>query len=547
MRIYIIIAVCLLILQVGMVWGQDRADHTAAQFTFTAEPLHPRWHNAYNAGEHRYRDSYLEKDSWNVQLNACQNLDEEFVGFETGPRGKPHKITKPDIPDNVQYYAWNIRKIDGDFHRRMRGARMCQTEFTAPSLGLYRITLTVRLTSGAKFETTQHVNLRRFRIVSLGDSFSAGQGNPDARGFPKDVVGETQCSWTTFSKAIYDQPFTIWMDNDAEWQEPEAYRSYDSGPSLAAESLEDDSTMIQFLTFASSGATVQEGMIYSQRNWQKWGQVAEARQTLGPSKPIDALVISIGGNDVGFAWSLEKLTKEKVTLTIGLADKEFGKTAEEVMAQARANLRQLRGDLEELESTISRLLNVRQVYLTEYPTGLFDGDSGRPQEGCGLFNTAETFQISQADARRMEAFGRELNETLRSAANEFGWIYVDGIDEGFEGHGYCSSDPYFVRAEESCRKQGDFMGTMHPNEEGHRVYKQQLMSAIQEHTIRPVIERTAEPPVQEPQEPVTESPPEPQPEPETSPEKPDSLQEKLEDIREKIKEKKRPRDPTMDR
>ena len=545
MRIFTITAICLVILQAGMVWGQDRADQSAAQFSFTAEPLHPRLHNAYNAEEHQYKERYLEKDSWHVELNACQNLNEEFVRFETGPRGKSHKITKPDIPGNVQSYTWNIRKVNGEFHRRLRGPRMCQTEFTAPSLGLYRITLTVRLTSGAKFETTQHVNLRRFRIVSLGDSFSAGQGNPDARGFPKDIVGEAQCSWTTFSKALYDKPFTIWMDNDAEWQEPAAYRSYESGPSLAAESLEDDSTMIQFLTFASSGATVQKGMIYNQRDWQKWGQVAEARQALGPSKTIDALVISIGGNDVGFAWSLEKLTTEKVTLTIGLADKEFGKTAEEVMAQARENLDQLRADLEELESTISRLLNVRQVYLTEYPTGLFDGDSGRSQEGCGMFNTAETFQISQLDARRMKQFGRELNETLRSAANEFGWIYVDGIDEGFEGHGYCSTDPYFVKAKESCRRQGDFMGTMHPNEKGHRVYKRSLMSAIQEHTIQPAIERTPQPPAQEQPDPDTEPPSEQPPEQEPVPEKPDSLDEKLEEIREKIKKKKGKLDPKI--
>ncbi len=70
-------------------------------------------------------------------------------------------------------------------------------------------------------------------------------------------------------------------------------------------------------------------------------------------------------------------------------------------------------------------------------------------------------------------------------------ILIDGIKEAFAGHGYCATpDPrrpggatdrrgsYFVSAEQSCRDQGDFEGTMHPNEHGHEMYAERIVAAV---------------------------------------------------------------------
>lgn len=75
---------------------------------------------------------------------------------------------------------------------------------------------------------------------------------------------------------------------------------------------------------------------------------------------------------------------------------------------------------------------------------------------------------------------RTLKDAVEEAAEEYDWTFVDGIAEGFRGHGYCRSrnERYFVTASESCTRQGDFNGIMHPNQSGHRVYRDQIAAAI---------------------------------------------------------------------
>src|SRR4029453_9271945 len=82
---------------------------------------------------------------------------------------------------------------------------------------------------------------------------------------------------------------------------------------------------------------------------------------------------------------------------------------------------------------------------------------------------------------------RPLNERIRESADEFGWTYGDGVDEGFEGHGVfpgpergvtsargsvfglgipLSGGPF---ARQSYRELlASYKGTLHPNAAGHR-------------------------------------------------------------------------------
>jgi hypothetical protein len=66
----------------------------------------------------------------------------------------------------------------------------------------------------------------------------------------------------------------------------------------------------------------------------------------------------------------------------------------------------------------------------------------------------------------IDRLGKRLNKAVKNAAGREGWHLVDGIDEDFQGHGYCSGDSWFVFAEDSCLDQGDFEGMMHPNKHG---------------------------------------------------------------------------------
>lgn len=76
--------------------------------------------------------------------------------------------------------------------------------------------------------------------------------------------------------------------------------------------------------------------------------------------------------------------------------------------------------------------------------------------------------IDGKDAQMIKESGKKLNHVLRKAAQRHGRIMVSGIADAFAGYGRCSEDPFFTSAEESCKTQGDFEGTMHPNKKGHR-------------------------------------------------------------------------------
>lgn len=82
--------------------------------------------------------------------------------------------------------------------------------------------------------------------------------------------------------------------------------------------------------------------------------------------------------------------------------------------------------------------------------------------------------------------GQILNDLIRRKAREFGWHFVD-VDADFRGRGYCAPEAvsYWVKAEQSCDRQGNFDGTMHPNDRGHAMYGLRLAESLMQHTVTP--------------------------------------------------------------
>jgi hypothetical protein len=140
--------------------------------------------------------------------------------------------------------------------------------------------------------------------------------------------------------------------------------------------------------------------------------------------------------------------------------------------------------LDALKDAIDRELNPRHVFITEYPIGIFkEIAEGAPP--CGVLGSGVPspgsitgFDLDGPDARDLTALGVRLNATIRAKAMQFGWVLVDGIESGFDKHGYCASDSYFVSATQSCLKQGDFEGMLHPNRRGHAVTRDCIASAL---------------------------------------------------------------------
>ncbi|WOH47620.1 hypothetical protein [Bradyrhizobium sp. sBnM-33] len=312
-------------------------------------------------------------------------------------------------------------------------------------------------------------------IVSIGESLASGEGNPDIRGRSRrrvlDPTSQRDCFDDTTVMINFEKKPD--MMKQANWYDDRDHRSLRSGPALAARKLLDRWPYIMFLTFAKSGATVADIV----------GQLGKVKAAVGDHK-IDALLISAGGNDVGFSDVLK-----------GMAGDFIDRGAERAMSQFNRKLLILRNEeYPKLSKAIGDLnLNVSKVLINEYPGKLFNRTDGQPARGCGVFKTLLFWSVKKRDAVAMNTMGDLLNDDVKSLAKNNGWNLVQGISNQFATHGYCSSRSFYRAAEQSCDMQGDFQGTMHPNEEGTEVYaralERELRKVLPEPAERPEVEQ----------------------------------------------------------
>lgn len=447
------------------------------EFSVLASSRHPRDLDAYDPLMHEYRQAYVRPDGWQLRL----------------------EVGAAPLTEHVSGYAWRIEQENGDFRHEVsydeQVTRIENITVEVPAQGNYHITLSARLKDGRRLSHEQNFCLRDYLIVALGDSYSCGEGNPDVPGQPGAKTGPIACNMATFTKFLVEKVgLSVPMERDAQWQEKKVHRSYKAGPSLAMERLQIPALgiVITFLNFARSGASIEEGLLAPrpEDDWTELGQIEEARQTVG-DRPIDALLISTGGNDIQFPDRLLDLIREDLPIVGAggiLGDKELNRRQE--AEQAKERLQRLPAKLDKLAQAVQSL-HARQIYLTEYPTAQFDTvrDDGEVvvASACGIFNDPG-MEIDGKDAQVIKDSGQRLNETLRHAAQKHGWIFVDGIASAFAGHGLCSDEPYFVGAEESCRTQGDFRGTIHPNDDGHVAYGRCIEATVNKYTLAPDLE-----------------------------------------------------------
>jgi hypothetical protein len=210
---------------------------------------------------------------------------------------------------------------------------------------------------GPVLSPVKDIIVQDVKIVALGESFSAGEGNPHSQ-------------WRLFS--IHQRP--------AYWLDPRCHRSLMSGPSLAAAYVAYDHpySSVTFLHYGCSGASIADGVATPWANletsqgvdarWHSYqrfwflvrrptdqrtkplngdgqihpppfmkdqgpidypmSQIEQARADMGPIHP-DLVLLSVGGNDVGFAdivqgmslhsWDPD-LTPERLKTGASLAD-----------------------------------------------------------------------------------------------------------------------------------------------------------------------------------------------------------------------------------
>ena len=435
----------------------------------------------YDRGAHEWTESYVHaSEGYEIGVSACRGLEglapddveeiiEEYMREQHTPGANPGRPPAPElppgsgpghqveVPDDVVAWHWRLEDADGAvLDRATRSATMgstaCGATLTAPETGTYRIHLRLELETGEE-TARKSVTIRDRLVVSVGDSYASGQGVPDRAGQPVFANEVRGCE----------------MAADPVWLEPMAHRSLESAPFRAAAAVENrtEGDLVTFVSVASSGAEIERGLLDPQHDWQAGGQLEEVARTVG-HRPIDTLLVSIGGNDVGFSTGLKSLAADPLDWF-----------REAVESDTAAAIRELRGAYDRLAGAIDDL-DPESVLLTEYPTAHFDRGGGRVGDGCGVFEG-----ISHNDAVAIKRLGQQLNDAVRDAAERHRWAYVGNVAHQFQGHGYCADQSYFVGFTESCDTQGDIQGTMHPNREGLRVAGQCIARELRRSALPP--------------------------------------------------------------
>jgi lysophospholipase L1-like esterase len=331
----------------------------------------------------------------------------------------------------------------------------CTFRLTFPARGTYEVTLTAKV-GDDESTVTQSVEVRGLLIVVMGDSIASGEGVPDIDGRP------------------------------ATWQDERCHRSARAGPALAAAALQERApeTPITFVSVACSGATIDagllggyEGIVHKSQRPLVPPQI-NAVEAIHARRPIDALVVSVGANDVFFGKVVKKCLgrmglprRDCFASKVKFGGLKRGRAMREVVGDA---IRGLENRYAALGAKL-KALNPRlgDVYLMQY----FDPIADAAGNTC----PGRVLRIRQKALREARtALLAPLNAAGRTAAEDLDWHYVDGIEPLFRGHGYCAARPdlWVVRLQNTLRQQGGITGALHPNAQGHREIAARLADAL---------------------------------------------------------------------
>jgi hypothetical protein len=451
--------------------------------------------------------------SWRANLDACASA-----------------LAEGDDPT----FTWRLLRSPGT----ITGGPGCSASvLTVPAEGTYAVELTVSSSLGTA-TVTHDVVVQDWLIVSLGDSYGSGEGNPDVE-MGRGLFGE--------------------KTSDAVWQDRRCHRTAQAGSAQAARWLElaDPRTSVTFLHIACSGAEALNGLLstYSglHGTWEANHmapldpQITQARELVA-GREIDALYLSIGGNDAKFA----NLVMSCVALApcnpraVGVADGVYpdvlmvagvcggigaitpfplkliavavcvpvlsnilatfaGDTAENhFQAGLRggtvadgdfANYR-LIGIYNRLRDSIHATAPLpngdpylglptalaARVFISEYVDATQDDEGDYCPKGDLLkpFNDTRIPGLGREEYEWLDVgVERKLNAAIAHYAQDKGWTLVDGIHARYAKHGICADDSYLVGLlTESLWRQDDINGTAHPNVAGHRVYRDRILSKL---------------------------------------------------------------------
>lgn len=398
---------------------------------------------------------YLDQEGFPVRLNACSSTGTDF--------------------------RWTIQRGNRVIERTpftTLTKRSCKQTVTLPE-GLHSIKLTVRDNSRSpqnprKSQTSLIANISNTLLVVMGDSYASGEGNP--------------------------RNVDAWLDNRGSpfrpyWDEPRCNRSVHGAPAQAALALEKSSakTSVTLVDVSCSGATIDKGILGSQQRGLT-SQIDQVKEIVG-SSGIDAIYLSIGGNDVGFTnilttCALRNDCPEAQSDSPPLdAFPSLNDGIQELTAKLAADYTRLDRAFRSLPLAPSA-----KIYLGSYP------DLTRSQTGevCSYLTiTRSDFSWARSTILDPTPTNPYIYRTTRNQDVELatgagslngqikrtttlGWTPVMGIwnasGAGTTGHGVCAGSEAWIFGLTGIA--GFTSGSFHPNPAGQKEFSQQIFTAM---------------------------------------------------------------------
>jgi hypothetical protein len=380
----------------------------------------------------------------------------------------------------------------------------------------YKDTHRVAVKSTDGETATANIVVKDILIASFGDSFSAGEGNPEhPASFSNDFSDYDRSSRSGIPAKVDEFPVREPLVNPgpeffgakaADWTNLQCHRSLYSQHTKAAlhYALEHPHISVTYLNYSCTGAEIYQGILNAwwgrdvqQSLWDDAPQLVKALRDLCKDpgryrntewsnndrddshfnsgmanipkcgsfgdRKIDALLLSIGGNDVGFAnmianaavdvpqsgplrsarpwaYGLWRAASEPQTFRQG-----------EALATTLLPSR-----YQELDRQLKAYLTVKsdQIVLSAYP----DVSTDENAEICSQRNLGmdvhSVFGMNNPNASKASAnFTRYLQGIMKTEAGRLGWHFadrhlaVDGAPNNFSkddhghGHGICAAGP----------------------------------------------------------------------------------------------------------
>ena len=356
-----------------------------------------------------------------------------------------------------------------------KSMKKCTTSLSLPE-GTYTFTLTVKSGRASAVRTLRGA-VRNYVLVSMGDSYASGEGNP--RNI--DAYLAQGGLFTSFT------PY---------WDDTSCARSTHSAPARAALALEKASphSSVTLIDVSCSGATIGSGILGPQaRARQAASQVEQARATAAGHR-IDAITLSVGGNDIGFGAILQACALQANCPTQPSSTAPL-KGYPTTQAGAQANLATLPAKFAAVNAALAELAPGAPVFPTMYPDITRDAD-GSPctylTMGQADFAWARatllvpdpsspySYTSTSGATVPMPLPAGTLNSQIAATQGALGWSDIAGTwgasGNSTIGHGVCAGDQAWTFGLISLGPLA--AAAFHPNPQGLAVMGKAIAAAL---------------------------------------------------------------------